>query len=92
MRRTGRTTRIIDDAIQKLFTTDKIVVVCSNDNPEADSIDKKHWVLDHHDTPQAKHNLFKGIEKRFTIEHDASLLKRGVFPKYTLELKDEFKQ
>lgn len=68
MRRSGRTIRIVDVAIQILFTYGKVQVLGYGEVPCSKCM--KTTVFDHSKEKHAKHELFFRIIKRLNNEHN----------------------
>ena len=77
MRATGRTTRIVDEAIQKLFKQKEIKIV--KDQEEALELQKKGgtqkdvYVFDHYSSFESKIDLWHRIKKRLFREYHLEL-------------------
>ena len=63
-RRSGRTTRLVDFAIQYLFREKKLYLVSGPDATESDIVDEDHLLNN-----TAQENFIKVLLKRIEIEH-----------------------
>lgn len=76
MRASGRTTRIVDEAIQTLFTNGEIKVVSRTELSKEDNLlDLSTTITDHYHTSEAAKEVFERILLRLRTEHPRSPLK-----------------
>jgi len=68
MRRSGRTTRIADNAIQRLFELGEINIVAAN--TDINNMDVRTLITDHNEHPFGKKPLYQKIKRRLMSEYD----------------------
>lgn len=73
MRRSGRTTRIVDAAVQTLFEKGQITVI--NSKTDTDGMDKTTLVQDHDEHRGDRQYLFRKIKKRLLLDvHNPNII------------------